>query len=348
MASHRKPRTRILASTGPRAAVGLTTAALATVTLLSESASAAPAKPSITAVKAQVDTLRHDAEAATEHYNAAKEKTDQQRATADRALAQVAGRTAKLNDARRALGQFAAAQYRSGGIDPSTALFFSDNPEKFLEQSNMMDRMSTSQQQAVEEFRTQQQRASQDRAEATASLAALTDSQSKLADEKKKVQTKLAEAQKVLNGLTAEQRTTLATLDRQQSGSVPTSTSYTYNGPATGRAAAAITFALAQRGKPYVSGATGPSSYDCSGLTQAAYRAAGITIGRTTWDQITDGTPVSKSELRPGDLVFFYSGNTHVAMYLGNGQIVHSPHTGAVVEIGKLDWMPFHGAVRLA
>ncbi|WP_308402019.1 NlpC/P60 family protein [Streptomyces sp. RKAG293] len=347
LASHRKPRPRILASTGPRAVVGLTTVALATVTLLSESASAAPAKPSITEVKAQVDDLREKAEAATEHVNAAKEKTDQQRAKADLLLAEVAKKTQKLNEARETLGQFAAAQYREGGVDQTTALLLSDNPEKYLEQSHLVDRVSATQEEAIKEFRTQQAAATTERTKAAASVADLAAAQTKLAAEKKTAAAKLADAQKLLNSLTAEDRKKVATLDTQQSGSAD-SASYTYNGPASGRAAQAISFALAQRGKAYVSGATGPNSYDCSGLTQAAYRSAGISISRTTYTQINDGTRVSQSELRPGDLVFFYSGISHVAIYLGNGEIVHAPHPGGVVEVGKMSWMPFAGAVRLA
>ncbi|MEV6005430.1 NlpC/P60 family protein [Streptomyces sp. NPDC051976] len=346
MASHRKPRTRILSTAGPRAAVGITTAALASVTLLSESANAAPAKPSIAEVKAQIEELNQQAEVATQQYDAAQEKTTKQRATANQLLAQVAQKTQKMNETRRILGQFATAQYRDGGIDETTQLLLSEDPAGFLAQTHMLDRLSTTQEQALETFKVQQEQANIQRAQATSSLNELTAAQSKLAAEKKNVDTKLAAAQKLLNSLTKDQRTQLAALDHHSTSSTPTH--YTYNGPASGRAAQAIAFALAQRGKPYERGATGPGSYDCSGLTQAAYHAAGIDIGRTTWDQIKDGTRVSESDLRPGDLVFFYSGISHVAIYLGNGQIVHAPHTGAVVEIGQLSWMPFAGAVRLA
>ena len=342
MASHRKPRTRILATAGPRAAVGVTAAALASVTLMSETANAAPAKPSITEVKKEVDTLNQQAEVATQKYDQAKETTATQRSKTNQLLAQVAEKTQKMNDARRVLGQFAAEQYRDGGIDQTTQLLFSDDPEGFLRNSHLLDRLSSNQEKVLEGFKVQQEQASIQRGQATASLKKLSTEQGKLAASKKDVQAKLASAQKVLNGLTAAQRATL-------SGSSSASTAdYKYNGPASGRAAAAIQFALSQRGKPYVSGGTGPNSYDCSGLTQAAYRAAGITIGRTTWDQVKDGTAVSESDLRPGDLVFFYSGISHVGIYLGNGNVVHAPHTGATVEIAPMSWMPFAAARRIA
>lgn len=348
MASHRKPRPRILATAAPRAAVGITTAALASVTLLSESANAAPAKPSIAEVKAQIDELNQQAEVATQHYDQAKEKTATQRAKANQLLAQVAQKTQQMNDTRRILGQFATAQYRDGGLDQTTQLFLSDDPEQFLQQNHLMDRLSTTQEQALKTFRIQQEQASIQRAQATSSLNELTAAQKQLATQKKNVQTKLAAAQKLLNSLNAEQRRKIAAMHPASSSSSASSVTYTYNGPASGRAAAAIQFALAQRGKPYVSGGTGPGSYDCSGLTQAAYRAAGISIGRTTWDQVTDGVAVSQSDLRPGDLVFFYSGISHVGIYIGNGNVVHAPHTGAVVEIAPMSWMPFAAARRIA
>lgn len=351
MASHRKPRTRILATAGPRAAVGVTAAALASVTLMSETANAAPAKPSITEVKKEVDSLNQQAEVATQKYDQAKENTASQRSKTNQLLAQVAEKTEKMNESRRILGQFAAEQYRDGGVDQTTQLLFSDDPEGFLRNSHLLDRLSTSQEATLENFKVQQEQASIQRAQATASLKKLSTEQSTLAASKKTVQAKLAAAQKLYNSLNAQQRAKLAALHPKSSSSSSSSSSspsYTYNGPASGRAAAAIQFALAQRGKPYVSGGTGPNSYDCSGLTQAAYKAAGISIGRTTWDQVTDGTAVSEADLRPGDLVFFYSGISHVGIYLGNGNVVHAPHTGATVEIAPMSWMPFAAARRIA
>ena len=91
-------------------------------------------------------------------------------------------------------------------------------------------------------------------------------------------------------------------------------------------------FAKAQEGKPYVWGATGPDSYDCSGLTQAAWKAAGISLPRTTWDQVEFGTTVALSDIQPGDLVFFYDDISHVGLYLGDGMMIHAPKPGAYVR----------------
>jgi cell wall-associated NlpC family hydrolase len=118
---------------------------------------------------------------------------------------------------------------------------------------------------------------------------------------------------------------------------------------ASSAAQTAVNTALAQVGDRYVYGATGPNSFDCSGLTSFSYKAAGISLPRTSKAQSTFGTPVSKGNLQPGDLVFFYSPVSHVAMYIGNGQIVHAPNSSKPVQVMKLDSMPsYAGARRVA
>jgi cell wall-associated NlpC family hydrolase len=118
---------------------------------------------------------------------------------------------------------------------------------------------------------------------------------------------------------------------------------------ANGATQRAVDTALAQVGDPYSWGATGPNAFDCSGLTSFSYKAAGVTIPRTSKAQSTFGTPVSKANLQPGDLVFFYSPVSHVGMYIGNGQMVHAPSSGSTVKVVKVDSMPsFAGARRVA
>lgn len=109
-----------------------------------------------------------------------------------------------------------------------------------------------------------------------------------------------------------------------------------------------LAFARAQIGKPYVWGASGPSSYDCSGLTQAAWREAGVTLPRTTWDQVEVGTRVATSDLKPGDLVFFYDDISHVGIYKGDGMMIHAPKPGANVREESIYYMPIYGSVRPA
>jgi cell wall-associated NlpC family hydrolase len=113
------------------------------------------------------------------------------------------------------------------------------------------------------------------------------------------------------------------------------------------KAKIAVDAALSQLGKPYVWGAAGPNSYDCSGLTMWAYAKAGIRLSHYTGYQWNEGRHVSRDQLLPGDLVFFYPDHHHVGIYIGGGKVVHAPHTGDVVKITAIQYMPFSGAVRV-
>ncbi|WP_381794826.1 NlpC/P60 family protein [Streptomyces niveus] len=386
LASHRKSRSR----TGVRAntpAVGFTTAALASVTLLStQSATAAPAepKPSIEEVQKKVDDLYRQAGTATQQYNKAKEATDTQRKSVDRVLDDVAKSADKVNEARRALGTYAAAQYRAGAVGPTAALMFADSPESYFEQTQLMDRLTDRQQDAVEDFQKEQRSAAKQRVEATKSLESLTESQASLKAGKQKVQNKLAAARSLLSDLTAEEKARLAALERKKkeearrkaeakakeeaaerkrqeearqeeapatgggtdtgSGGGSGATDATY----AAKAEKVLAFARAQIGKPYVWGATGPSSYDCSGLTGAAWKEAGVQLPRTTWDQVKVGKRVATADLLPGDLVFFYDDISHVGIYKGDGKMIHAPKPGANVREESIYYMPIYGSVRPA
>ncbi|MFF2008172.1 NlpC/P60 family protein [Streptomyces sp. NPDC058195] len=375
MASHRKPRTRVR-STAP--AVGLTTAALASVTLLStQSAVAAPdPKPGIEDVQKKVDDLYRQAGTATQKYNQAKEASAAQRATVDALLEDVAQRADKLNDARRTLGAFAAAQYRNGSVAPTATFFLADDPQSYFDQNQLMERMTSRQQKAVTDFRTQQTRTAKKRAEAVRSLETLTTAQASLRASKQDVRTKLSEARTLLSKLTAEEKARLAEIERTKeaearrkaeelakrqaaakaeeetkkpAGTGTDTGTGTGTGSSTGtKAGQVLAFARAQIGKPYVWGATGPASYDCSGLTQAAWKAAGVDIPRTTWDQVKTGTRVATADLRPGDLVFFYDDISHVGIYKGDGMMIHAPKPGANVREESIYYMPIYGSVRPA
>ncbi len=113
------------------------------------------------------------------------------------------------------------------------------------------------------------------------------------------------------------------------------------------RSTNALSSAMSKLGKPYVYGATGPNAFDCSGLVGWAYKQVGVALPRTSAAQSRVGKPVSKSDLRPGDLVFFYSPVSHVAMYIGNGKVVHASTSGQPVKVSDLNKMPFNSARRV-
>lgn len=355
MASHRKPRPRTAVIPGPRTAIGLTSAALATVTLLSESASAAPAKPAptISEVQARVDSLNHQAEVATQRFNQAQVTTDVERGRANKLLDQVAEGAQLLNNARQVLGQYAAEQYRTGGLGQTATFLLAANPQNAFDQAHIMRRATAQQDKVLTDYETQMAATARKRTQAAGTLQALTTAQEQLATDRRTVQSKLRAAQDLLNSLNAQQKAKLAALQRQREAAARAASAKLAardhgisSAAYAAKAAKAIAFARAQLGKPYVWGATGPNSYDCSGLTQAAWAAAGITLPRTTWQQVDVGTRVSVDDLEPGDLIFYYSDISHVAMYIGNGEMIQAPHTGAYVDIQPITEMPIYGATR--
>ncbi|WP_225631197.1 C40 family peptidase [Streptomyces solaniscabiei] len=345
MTSHRRPkqpsRTRVSV---------LTTAAAAAVALSANAADATPGqKLGKDEVKVKVDKLYVQAEQATEKYNAADEKQRKLQKEVSAVQDSVARGQQELNALRDGLGSLAAAQYRSGGIDPSVQLLLSSDPDDFLAKAGTLDQLSGRQVDALKKIQGKQQKLAQERAEATEKLEDLATTRTELGNRKKEVQSKLTEAQKLLNTLTAQEKAALAA-EQQRAGQASAEQVNTgHHTPASGRAGAAFTAAQSQLGKPYIRGATGPSSYDCSGLTSWAYAQADVHIPRTSEAQSGIGTRLTRSQLQVGDLVFFFNDLHHVGLYAGNGQILHAPRTGTVVRYESMDTIggPFMFGVRV-
>ncbi|MFF4900303.1 NlpC/P60 family protein [Streptomyces sp. NPDC001068] len=351
MAEHRKPRQRPLSGGTARTAVTLALAGAATATGFEGTGHAEP-QLTPAQVKARVDRLYQDAEAATEKYDGAKEKAE----TAQRRVRALQDETARkqdrLNSARDALGLAAAAQYRAGGIDPAWQLALSSDPDRYLDDAAFAERAGAAQAGAVARVRRQLREIEQLRGAAHVELTSLRSRQAELKRQKTVVTGKLDEARRLLDRLSPRQRAAVTAdgaperASRSASGTRATLAPGSVAAPDS-RAAAAVAYAYSKLGSPYVWGATGPNAFDCSGLAQAAYRSAGVSLPRTTYAQINAGRRVSRSELQPGDLVFFYSGISHVGIYIGNGQMIHAPNPSAPVRIAPVDEMPFAGATRV-
>ncbi|MEU3256792.1 NlpC/P60 family protein [Streptomyces albidoflavus] len=342
MASHRRPkqpsRTRVTV---------LTATAAAAVALTSQTAHADP-KPSKTEVKAKVDKLYEEAEKASEKYNGAKEKQDKLEGQIGNLQDKVARGQEELNELRQALGSAASAQYRTGGIDPSLQLFLSADPDDYLDKASALDQLSSKQAEGVKKIQAKQRDLAQQRQEAQAKLQDLSDTRKELGDKKKQVQGKLADAQKLLNSLTAAERAQLQQEEERASRSAGDRVELGDAVPASNRGAAALAAAKSKVGTPYVWGATGPNSFDCSGLTSWAFAQVGYTIPRMSQDQANAGTRIaSQSALKPGDLVIFYSDLHHVGFYAGNGQVLHAPKPGANVRYESINNMPYMFGVRI-
>ncbi|MET9596537.1 NlpC/P60 family protein [Streptomyces sp. NPDC006459] len=355
MASHRKPRQRPLSGGPARAtAATLALAGAATATAF-EGTSQADPRLTPAQVKSEVDRLYEEAEAATEQYNGAKEQADE----AERALAglreETARKTDQLNTARSALGTLAASQYRSGSLGTAVRLALASDPQEYLSQASFIARAGDRNAAGITTVRRRLDEVGKLRDQAAGRLADLRSRQDEIAGHKAVIEEKLTAAKNLLARLTAEER---AAYEARSPGgpaaAAPAAAPAAAKGstpppPSDGsRAARAVAFAYTAIGKPYVWGATGPGSFDCSGLTQAAWRSAGVSLPRTTYTQINAGRRVSRDQLAPGDLVFFYSGVTHVGLYVGNGQMIHAPRPGSTVRLAPIDSMPWAGASRPA
>ncbi|MGV9319347.1 NlpC/P60 family protein [Streptomyces sp. NPDC003660] len=364
MAAHRKLRARSLSGNTARTAATLALAGAATATAFDGTGHAEP-QLTTAQVKTEVDRLYREAEAATEKYNGAHEKASAAQHRLNSLRDETARRQVRLDTARGALGSFAAAQYRDGTIAPSWQLALSSSPDRYLDGAAFAERAGDRQAKQVSRVRAQLQEIERLRGAARVEARSVRSRQAELKRQKDTVTTKLKQARQLLQRLTPPERAeatggapaTPARATRSATGgrSAPTPAAPGRTSAPIGRAtapdsraSAAVAYAYRKLGSPYVWGATGPNAFDCSGLIQAAYRSAGISLPRTTYAQINAGRRVSRSQLRPGDLVFFYSGISHVGMYVGNGRMIHAPNPSAPVRVAPIDQMPFAGATRVA
>ncbi|MCX5035867.1 NlpC/P60 family protein [Streptomyces coelicoflavus] len=346
MGTHRRPRQRAKGGGRARTAATITLAGAATATGLGGTTVQAAPQPTAAQVRAKVDKLYQEAEVATEKYNGAKEKADAAEQRLEELRDEAARKEDRLNSAREALGSVAAAQYRSGGLDPALQLALSSDPDRYLDGAAFAERAGSRQRAEVGRVRKELRDIEQLRGAARVEVTSLKSRRAELKRHRETVTGKLEKARSLLSRLTTEERAGAGDRASRSTPGPREGLSASSQAP-NSRAAAAVAYAYQKLGSPYVWGATGPNAFDCSGLTQAAYRAAGVSLPRTTYAQIDAGRRVGRSELLPGDLVFFYSGISHVGIYVGNGRMIHAPNPSAPVRVAPVDEMPFAGAARV-
>ncbi len=347
MASHRRTSQHGQATL---AGVTVLSAALATAAaaLSAPPASATPAdQPAANreAATARVDRLYEQAERATEKFNGADARAKRLRGEVAALQDRTARAQERVNRMRGRLGALAAAEYRAGGIDPTLQLMLSERPDSYLEKAATLDRLGTDRAARLRELRSAQRSLEQQRRETAAKLADLESSRRQVARHKKDVQRRLATAQRLLNALPRGARAAYERAARSD-GRVEAVPDLGGAVPASGRAAAAVAAVRAAVGSPYAWGSAGPGAFDCSGLTQWAYRRAGVSLPRTSQAQRGAGRAVPIGQVRPGDLVIYRSDASHVGMYVGNGQVVHAPYPGARVRYDPIGMMPVSAVTR--
>jgi len=322
------------------------------VTGLPEAAAAPP--PTVAEVQARVDQLNQQAEQVTERYDATREHLASLKIKVDAAQTRLAEQRDLIAANRAALGRLAADAYRRGPLD-SLSLALSSSPDTYLESAGLIQAISERQVGAVQRLQASERRLAADTAQVSGQRAAVASAVASLNADRATIVRTLALAQAELDRLKADQRRALERASRDASrtalgitggGGAVDCASVGVKAP-TARVKAVIDFACAQLGEPYLFGAAGPNAWDCSGLTMKAWAAGGVSLPHSSAMQATYGTRISVSQLRPGDLVFYYSPIHHVAIFLGNGLVIDAPHTGAFVNIRDMRLAQITAAVRL-
>lgn len=296
----------------------------------------AQAEPDIADVEAKVERLYHEAEQASERYNDARLELQELERDLDAVTSDQARQDKRMRAVRGQVRDAVVRTYEGHNLSAVSEIALSGDPSAFLSQMSTMTAYDDLTDQLFDSYSTEVKALGiryQATARRTAEVARLED---RLADLRVDRRLLLGEAERLLARLEAEQREEVLSRDSERLPSVP----------ASGRAGAAIQYAMAQVGKAYVYGAAGPSAFDCSGLTMMAYAQAGISLPHSSSAQFSSGPRIAESDLLPGDLVFYYSPISHVGIYIGNGMIVHAANPSTDVAVSPLHSMPYVGAVR--
>ena len=355
-----------------RTAISLALAGAATVAVLPAGSSAAEPRPTIHSVSQRVDALDAQVDVIVEEYaNSRLALTEATRRTAV-VQRRVALAQADLDRVRLSMSSVIAATYRSGGTDQLVSLVNTSTPQTFLDQAGALNRIAAGQSAQLAAAGTARHRLAELRSEAVAAQAAQDAVARAMASQRSRIEATLATERRLLGTLQAQERARLEAARRarlaraaQQASSAgrasrsrasspvtvtaPQASAPSapgYSGPASGRAGVAVQAAYAQLGKPYVWGASGPNSFDCSGLTAWAWARAGVFLSHSSQAQFGEGSHVSQGSLQPGDLVFYGSPIHHVGIYVGGGSMISAPHTGDVVKVQAAFRSDYVGAVR--
>ncbi|MBL8929094.1 MAG: C40 family peptidase [Kineosporiaceae bacterium] len=324
------------------AAVAATTIAVA---ITGVGGAVAVPQPDVATVRRQVTELRHQAEEATEQYNGTREKLASVSVMISAAQTRVKQQQAQVEVARQGLGRLAAETYKAGDLE-MVSLLLSDDPDAVLAATGLRETLGERRAQAVAALVAAERRLTQDQENLEAQKRELTTESARLKKLREQIDDKLDAAEALYNRLDAAQRAAYrrigSTMDREDLESVgvdvPASGTLKCANvgieTASAKARIAIDHACDQLGKPYRWGGSGPGSYDCSGLTMAAWSKAGVSLPHNAAMQAREGTTVSQANLQPGDLLFFNNYN-HTGIYLGKGLMIHAPQTGDVIKIAS-------------
>jgi len=366
------------------AVLGLASVVLSALVVLPTDLPAAADPPlTLAEARALIAQLQTDAADIDEQYTGVKEEIEQGRAQLSLKQADVRDQTKKVERLKLQVGQIALAQFQNRNLDTAARLVVTTDTEGFLSQISTVQKVNENQNSALQDYQQAQANIAGLERSAETDLAALGEKEKQLRSLAAASDNKLDQAKKVLAKLTVDQQKQLAEAEKKASAKAnaegraateaaakanaqrraatkatakakPERRAATKTSPeprrgsitSSGKGDKALAYAKAQLGEPYARSGAGPSSWDCSGLTMMAWGSVGVSLPHSSRQQFSRGRPVAKSDLQLGDLVFFYSDISHVALYAGNGQVIHAPRPGKSVEYIKMSYMPYAGARR--
>ncbi|MEU5278579.1 NlpC/P60 family protein [Streptomyces asoensis] len=303
------------------------------------------------AVRTKLEALYHDAAVATDAYNAAEEAAKKQSSEIVELAKKIVAGQAKLDDLKNRAGAAARAQYRTGGLPDEAQLMLSDDPSEFLDGAGRVRQGERATKGLIGELSRVQQDLVQYSKDASDRWRKLEAGRKAKATAQKRIEKQISAAEKLRSQLEKEEKERLEQLEAKvaqeaQTAWLGTGVLDEINSAASVQGKQAVQFATAQIGKPYVWGAEGPKAFDCSGLTSEAWRSAGRPIPRTSQEQWKQLPHIAVEDMRPGDLIIYFGDASHVALYVGDGSIVHAPRPGRTVTLAGAGSMPILGVVR--
>ncbi len=312
----------------------------------------AQAAPNLQQVRMQVMDLQGKAEAANERYNDARNRLAGIQKQLDALKAKAKRERKELNQIMGSVDDLARATYTSGGIDTSLQVLLAEDPNQFLSQAAALDQIQKGQASAIRGSQTTRLRLAQTESAMQDKETFAKSVRSEMGDAKSEANDNYRDAQAILSNLEASERRRIAALAaseraaalsaaRAASAAISAGSGSSGSGSSgggftgSGRVGRVIQYALSQVGNRYVAGASGPSSFDCSGLTMSAWRQAGVSLVQYSKTQFATTRRIPLSQAQPGDLVFYFgSGAHHVGLYIGNGKMVHAanPSSGVLIS----------------
>ncbi|MGY0005000.1 NlpC/P60 family protein [Micromonospora sp. I033] len=298
-------------------------------------ASVARAEPTPAELTKQIEKSSTELERIVESYNKLNEEIKANKATAATLQARIGPLQEQAERSRADVGAIAATAYKTGGMRTMQALLEPGGPATLPDRLGTLDQLTRQRQQTIAGFTDTQRRLIDQKTRLDATLAREAAQAKQLVAGKKKIEADLARLYELRRK--AYGRATEAPARSTSAGSAPA---------ISGSAGVAVRYAYGAIGKPYVWGADGPDGYDCSGLTLAAWRAAGKSLPHNAAMQWNATSRISRSSLQPGDLIF-YDGLGHVSLYVGGGQVIDAPSAGRNVLKRDMNMMPIQGYGRV-